>query len=194
MSPIRKRPPRPGGAGEPGVLVLGWGNPGRGDDALGALLVERLEQEAHGRPDWARHRFVTDFQLQPEHALDFADAAQVLFVDASVSAPEPCALVRVQPAQDASFTTHALSPQALLAVHAQLERAPPPPAWLLGIRGEDFTLGAPLAPGAKARLARATQLARALLSYPSAAYWDRAAAAAPSTPVPETPCAAGCTS
>lgn len=194
MSETRTRPQHARHAGGAAVLVIGWGNPGRGDDALGALLVDRLEQESRGRPDWAHHRFMTDFQLQPEHALDFGDAAQLLFVDTSVSVPEPCALARVQPAQDASFTTHALSPQALLAVHAQLDGAPPPPAWLLGVRGEDFTLGAPLSPGAKARLARATQLARALLSYPTAAYWDRAATSGSSATAAQAAVAPGCTS
>jgi hydrogenase maturation protease len=164
------------------VLVLGWGNPGRGDDALGPRLLEQLEADAASRPEWARHGFVSDFQLQPEHALDLDGAAQVLFVDASASIPEAFRLSRVAAAPDGSFTTHALSPQALLAVREQIAGEKAPPAWLLAVRGDAFELGAPLSAHAEARLSGAAQLARELLSHPDPAYWDRATArAAPCT-------------
>ena len=110
------------------VLVLGWGNPGRGDDALGPMLLESLESEAANRPDWESHGFVTDFQLQPEHALDLDGAAQVLFVDASTSAAAPFTLTRISPARDRSFSSHALSPQAVLAVCEQVTGQAAPPA------------------------------------------------------------------
>ncbi|MFY9316826.1 MAG: hydrogenase maturation protease, partial [Burkholderiales bacterium] len=108
------------------VLLLGWGNPGRGDDAIGPRLLERLEAEAGRHPEWGEHGFVTDFQLQPEHALDLEGAGQVLFVDASASSPAPYGFTRVTPSRDRSFSTHALSPQALLAVVEGLEGAAPP--------------------------------------------------------------------
>ncbi|HUK03901.1 MAG TPA: hydrogenase maturation protease [Burkholderiales bacterium] len=154
------------------VLVLGWGNPSRGDDAIGPRLLERLEAEAALHPEWGEHGFVTDFQLQPEHALDLEGASQVLFVDASASSPVPYGFARVQPAQDRSFSTHALSPQALLAVHAGLAGKAPPPAWLLAVRGERFELGAPMSAAAEARLEAAGHLAENLLSHPDPAFWD----------------------
>jgi len=157
------------------VLVIGWGNPSRGDDALGPRLLEQLEADAASRPEWALHGFVSDFQLQPEHALDLDDAAQVLFVDASASISEAYRFSRVEAAPDGSFTTHALSPQALLAVREQIAGEPAPPAWLLAVRGDVFELGAPLSAQAETRLEGATRLARELLSHPDPAYWDRAA-------------------
>ena len=163
------------------VLVLGWGNPGRGDDALGPLLLESLESEAARRPDWEAHGFVSDFQLQPEHALDLDGAAQVLFVDASTSATAPFTLTRIAPARDRSFSSHALSPQAVLAVCEQVTGQAAPPAWLLGIRGEEFELGVPMSPEAASRLGAATELARDLLSNPDPAYWDRAMQGPPCT-------------
>ena len=163
------------------VLVLGWGNPGRGDDALGPMLLASLEAEAASHPDWREHGFLWDFQLQPEHTLDLDGAAQVLFVDASTRAPAPYALTRVAPARDRSFTTHALSPQALLSVREDIAGATAPEAWLLAIRGERFELGAAMDAQAEARLAAATRLARDLLSHPDPAYWDRAAEAPPCT-------------
>jgi hydrogenase maturation protease len=157
------------------VLLLGWGNPGRGDDAIGPRLLERLEAEAGRHPEWGEHGFVTDFQLQPEHALDLEGAGQVLFVDASARSPAPYAFTRVKPARDRSFSTHALSPQALLAVVEGLEGAAPP-AWLLAVRGEQFELGAPMSAAAEARLAAAERLAADLLSHPDPGFWDAAAA------------------
>ena len=62
------------------LLVFGWGNPSRGDDALGPLFVERIE--ALELPGVS---CLTDFQLQVEHALDIQDRRQVLFVDGGKS-------------------------------------------------------------------------------------------------------------
>jgi hydrogenase maturation protease len=161
------------------VVVLAWGNPSRGDDAIGPRLAEALEAQAARHPEWARHAFVTDFQLQPEHALDLEGADLVLFVDASATAPAPFAFTRVGVSLDRSFTTHALSPQALLAVRAGLAGEPVPPAWLLAVRGEGFELGQPMRPAAREGLTRALELAARLLSRPDPAYWERE-----STPTP----------
>jgi hydrogenase maturation protease len=154
------------------VLVLAWGNPSRGDDAVGPRLAEALEAQAVRHPEWAGHAFVTDFQLQPEHALDLDGADLALFADASVAAPSPFAFGRVAPSRDRSFTSHALSPQALLAVHAGLARGATPPAWLLAVHGEGFELGQPVSAAAQAGLARALALAARLLSNPDPAFWD----------------------
>ncbi len=48
------------------ILVLGYGNPSRGDDALGPLLLDFIQQHL----DTSQFEIVTDFQLQIEHALD----------------------------------------------------------------------------------------------------------------------------
>ena len=37
-----------------------------------------------------------------------------------------------------------MSPQSVLQVYRDLNDAPPPPSWLLAIRGERFELGEPL--------------------------------------------------
>ena len=126
------------------VLVFGWGNPSRGDDALGPLFVEAVEaMQLRGV------ECLTDFQLQVEHALDLRARERVLFVDASADAAAPFTLERIEPVRDASFTTHAVSPQAVLQVYCDLEAEAPPPCWLLAIRGEAWELGTP--PSANAR-------------------------------------------
>lgn len=126
------------------LLVFGWGNPSRGDDALGPLFVERII--AKNLPGV---ECLTDFQLQVEHALDLHGRSRILFVDASLEAAAPFVAAPIAAARDASFTTHAMTPQAVLQVYRDLEDADPPPCWLLAIRGEHFELGAP--PGAEAR-------------------------------------------
>ncbi len=138
------------------LLVFGWGNASRGDDALGPLFVQGLRERLAREPALAAQvECLEDYQLQPEHALDLVGRRQVLFVDASRDAPPPFALSQPQPARDASFSTHTMSPAALLQVFVQLQGEAPPPSTLLAIRGQDFTLGAPLGDAAHAHLAEA---------------------------------------
>lgn len=143
------------------VLVFGWGNPSRGDDALGPLCVDRLRAlGGYG----GRVEFLDDFQLQVEHALDLVGRTQVLFVDASRSAVAPFEVLAVQARQDASFTTHAMSPQALLQVFRDIHREAPPPCTLLGIRAAGFALGEPPSAQALHDLDAAVDWARAWIS------------------------------
>ncbi|MDV7391306.1 hydrogenase maturation protease, partial [Arthrospira platensis SPKY1] len=102
----------------PYLLILAVGNPSRGDDALGPLFLERLETLREPRGDWDGVELLTDFQLQIEHAVDLEKRELVLFVDASVSCPPPFQFTRLRPAQDVSYTSHALSPAAVLHVYA----------------------------------------------------------------------------
>ena len=134
------------------TLIFGWGNPSRGDDALGPLFVEHFAELAARHPEWGGIDFLTDFQLQVEHALDLQGRQRVLFVDASLDAPAPCSLTRIEAARDDSFTTHAMSPQAVLKVFVDIDDGEPPPCWLLAIRGERLELGEELSTGAVAAL------------------------------------------
>ncbi len=133
----------------PALLILGWGNRSRGDDALGPLFVERLQAwTSAGGPGEQVAEFIEDYQLQPEHALDLCGRSHVLFVDASLVCEPPCELRRVAAHRDHSFSSHALSPQALLQVFRDIHHTEPPECSLLAIRGEFFDLGA--APGRSA--------------------------------------------
>ena len=58
----------------------------------------------------------------------------------------------VEPLKDPTFTTHLLSPQALLHTYQEVEQSPPPPAWTIAIRGERFELGEPMSEAAKRHL------------------------------------------
>jgi hydrogenase maturation protease len=145
------------------ILIFGYGNPSRGDDALGPELLRLLEEDrASGRlPD--SFETLTDFQLQIEHATDLEGRELVLFVDASVAAEPPFQISRLQPQRDNSYTSHAMSPAAVLAVFEQVMGSAPPPTYLLTIPGYDFELGHPLSTTAQEHLSTALRWARELL-------------------------------
>jgi hydrogenase maturation protease len=149
------------------TLIFGWGNPSRGDDALGPLFVEHFTALAASHPEWGEVDCLTDFQLQVEHALDLQGRSRVLFVDASIKAAAPCTLEPISAAKDASFTTHAMSPQSVLLVYAEIEDSAPPPAWLLAIRGEHFELGEELSNDARDHLTAALELAVRWIETPA---------------------------
>lgn len=148
------------------LVILAVGNPSRGDDALGPLFLEQLG-------DWPDVELITDFQLQIEHAVDLEDRTLALFVDASMSCPAPYQFTRLQPIQDTSYTSHALSPAAVLHVYQQINHAMPPPAFQLAIRGESFELGETMSAAAEAHLVAALEFASQLLAIPDGQVWQR---------------------
>lgn len=133
-------------------LIFAWGNPSRGDDAIGPLFIERLQAQAGGHPEWGEFDCLTDFQLQIEHALDLTGRERVLFVDASVSCAAPFEVSLLAPGRDRSFTSHAMSPGALLQVYRELHGEEPPTSQLLAIRGKRFELGEALSAEAESHL------------------------------------------
>lgn len=134
------------------VLIFGWGNPSRGDDALGPLFVERIQ--AMNLPGV---ECLTDFQLQVEHALDLLDRERILFIDASVDIDTPYRYRRLSPARDATFSTHAITPESVMQVYVDLHDDDPPPCDLLAIRGTSFELGESLSPAATSALEAALE-------------------------------------
>ena len=158
------------------LLIFGYGNPSRGDDALGPELLGLLEGERERRPGWETIETQTDFQLQIEHALDLEGRGLALFIDASVSGPGPFAFVRVLPEEDRTYSSHALSPAAVLQVWEQVKGVPAPPTYLLTVRGYEFELGEPIGEAARANLEAAFRFAVALCEDRSPESWARAAA------------------
>ena len=142
----------------PPQLVFAWGNRSRGDDALGPLFLETLR--ARLGADHTQTEWLEDFQLQVEHALDLQGRSRVLFVDASQDCAAPFEVSTVLARRDASFTSHAMSPQALLQVYLDLHQQPAPPCTLLAIRAEQFALGTEPSEVALANLAQALDWAQ----------------------------------
>jgi hydrogenase maturation protease len=121
------------------VLVLAVGNPSRGDDAIGPELAARLEAAALPGVE-----VITEFQLQVENALDLVGRERVIFVDAGTGTPAPYELRRVTANAAFLHTSHALSPEAVLATYERVTGQVAPESWVLCVRGESFELGAPL--------------------------------------------------
>lgn len=141
------------------LLVFGWGNASRGDDALGPLFVQRLTDMLDAAQR-SRVELLEEYQLQVEHALDLVGRERVLFVDASVDAAAPFVAAPVVATQHADAASHALTPDALLRVYRQLHGCDAPPCTLLAIRGERFGLGERLSDAAASHLEAALRWAR----------------------------------
>jgi len=125
-------------------LVIGIGNPLRGDDGVGALLAEQVG----GR---------SVQQLTPELAAELAELEEVLFIDAWL-APAGAApqLTEIAPAA-AAAGSHRLEPAQLLAISQALYgRAPA--ACLLQVPAHAFEHGNTLSVEIQAALPRAQAL------------------------------------
>jgi hydrogenase maturation protease len=149
------------------VLLFGYGNLSRGDDALGPLLLEYAESHC----DLDAIEILSDFQLQIEHALDLENRRLVLFVDASVACANAFDFALLKPAKDKSYTTHAMSPAAVLDVYQSIKNQQPPPCFLLSIKAEQFELGDGLSQNAENNLVQACSFAGRLLSNPDLDFW-----------------------
>jgi hydrogenase maturation protease len=135
------------------LLVFAIGNESRGDDALAPLLVRQLQTDG-------LVEVIEDFQLQVEHVTDLLGRSAVLFVDADMSCEAPFHFSAIAAAQDNSYTSHAMTPFALLHTFNQVYKTNPPPCFLLRIRGYGFELGESLSNEASANLKRATARVR----------------------------------
>jgi len=139
------------------IVILACGNPSRGDDALAPCLISQL-------PHFDDVVIVEDFQLQIEHACDLQHAKQAIFIDASVSGESPFSFYPIQPSNQVSYTSHALSPEEVLGVYQKTFQTLPPPSFVLAIRGTSFELGDPLSNVAQQNLQSALSFLRRFLS------------------------------
>lgn len=139
------------------ILILGYGNPGRGDDGLGPALASAIG--ALGMPDVTVEEA---YQLNIEDAAALAEHDGALFVDASIACAEPFEFRKASAAHSISFTSHSVDPASVLAICEENFR-PAPEAWVLAIRGYDFELGESLTPQAERNLEAALDFVRALI-------------------------------
>lgn len=116
------------------ILVLGYGNPGMGDDGLGPALAEKIESL-----DLAGVTVDAAYQLNIEDAAAVAEHDLVIFVDAAAAGSEPFSARRLTPAADITFTSHLVSAESILAI-SQEAFGKVPECWLIGIRGYEFDL------------------------------------------------------
>ncbi len=138
-------------------LVLGYGNPGRGDDGLAVRLVETL---LDGAPEGVDVEVA--FQPGIEHAAAVAEHDWVLFVDAAAEGRAPCEVRMVEAQPHAAFSTHVVDLGSILTI-AEKSFGSRTPTWLLAVRGYDFGMTEELSEGASRNLDGALACARELV-------------------------------
>ncbi|MBL4608014.1 MAG: hypothetical protein JKY01_09335 [Pseudomonadales bacterium] len=147
------------------LCIIAQGNDMRGDDALGPMLIERLQQ----LPPTSSINYQWDFQFCLEHALAFSNYDCVLLVDASTKIEEPFCISSVSPSLEQAAITHSLNPSTLYNVFMThvLENGNPLPLVLqLEIKAYQFDLGARISLQAQENLEQAwNHLQNILLQY-----------------------------
>lgn len=130
-------------------LLIGYGNPLRGDDGVGPAVAERFEAEAASLIGDAAGflRVVTLPQLVPELAEVMAKAERVVLVDASRGmTPGEVGTRRVEPSPEASENRiHAYDPSTLAAWAGNLY-GNCPEVHIVAVGAETFSFGQGLSP------------------------------------------------
>jgi hydrogenase maturation protease len=119
-------------------LIVGFGNPLRGDDALGPIVAEHLRAQLHS----PAIQILTPQALTPELAADLAQVELALFIDAARegrTGQVDCR--RVEPAGDVSPSriAHRLDVAMLLTWSRQLYGTAPP-TYLLTTRAVSLSM------------------------------------------------------
>jgi len=130
------------------VLILAYGNPLRGDDAIAWRAAEELQKTLPS--SLAEIRAL--HQLTPELAETMSAAEAVIFLDAACDGQPGairCTAVKAEP-QQPNFS-HQMTPQSLLALCEQLYSARPR-SFVVSVAGESFAVGEPLSPAAESAL------------------------------------------
>lgn len=131
--------------GPPGpvTIIVGYGNPLRGDDGIGPRVAEAVAEWR--LPDV---RAVAVHQLTPELAEPLAAADRAIFVDARVDhLGEATRVQLLEPAGAATAIGHTGDPRSLLAL-AQAAFGRHPHAWSITVPATNLTLGEGLSPTA----------------------------------------------
>jgi hydrogenase maturation protease len=112
-------------AGEPHILVIGYGNTLRGDDGVGPHVVEIVGQL--GLPGV---RTMICPLLTPELADPISRSSQVVFVDAAVDAPREVQWRKLEPNETSQIMAHAADPRTMLALARDVFGHAPQGWWL----------------------------------------------------------------
>jgi len=116
-----------------GLLIIGYGNELRGDDAVGPLAARKLADR--GFDALALH------QLTPELAERIAAARAVIFLDADACVPPRHVMVEPLVPDGAPSTLGHYGGSAGLLFLAQTVYGACPDAWLVRIGAESFEFG-----------------------------------------------------
>jgi hydrogenase maturation protease len=133
----------------PRVLIIGWGNPLRGDDGLGWRAAGRLAAALKGHDVTVR----VSHQLMPEFAEEISRSELVIFIDAACdNGAGELRFERVEPRCSPSATfSHQMDPAALTGMARTLYGFCPD-AYLFSVGGRSFEYGEELSSEVQAAL------------------------------------------
>ena len=137
------------------ILIYGYGNPCRQDDALGVRLTENIEQ-------WIKNENISNVDVDCNYQLNIEDSEKishydvVIFADASAENIDDFIYTQVNP-DDATieFTMHAVSPAFVLDLCKKLY-GKCPTTFLLHIKGYEWDFTEKISDEATLNLTKAT--------------------------------------
>jgi hydrogenase maturation protease len=145
-------------ATDAGVVVIGIGNPYRGDDAVGVSLVRRLRDKID-----ATRATILEFAGDGASLMSAWEAFDsAILVDATLSGAAPGTIQRIDatsevvPAGFFRYSTHAFGVAEAIELARTLNRLPPRLV-IFGIEGTCFEAGAPLSAPVLSALATVEQ-------------------------------------
>ena len=132
------------------ILVYGYGNPGRQDDALGSEFINLTNT-------WIENNNILNIQTDCNYQLNIEDAERisnfdkVFFVDAVENSIKDFELRSISPSQDVSFSTHSVHPAYILYMCDKIFDKRPT-AFLIQIKGYEWNFMAGMTMRAKKNL------------------------------------------
>ena len=139
------------------VLVIGYGNTLRGDDAAGIRAAELIVKR-HSEIEC-----VCIHQLMPELAEQIAVSDIVFFFDADVNVTQPNMRLAMPNVEDDQPRTHFISPESLLRLSQMLYQRMPSKAYIIGIPASQFEFSEELSESTKKAIEESVILAESLL-------------------------------
>ncbi len=141
------------------ILVYGYGNPGRQDDALGIRLAENIEK-------WIADENIPGVDVDFNYQLNIEDSERispfdiVIFADASIEVIDDFIFTKVN-ADEATieFTMHAVSPAFVLDLCKKLY-GKTPETFLMHIKGYEWEFIEELTEEARLNLVKATDFVK----------------------------------
>lgn len=135
------------------ILIIGFGNELRGDDAVGPAVADAVAYQ-----QWPGVCAVGTRQLTPELAEAVAGASEVYFVDASADPGQASVQldqITVEPTP--AWLGHVSRPADVMAL-AAAAFGKAPKAWLVTIPGESFEVGTRLSTSAEQGMRQAFEI------------------------------------
>lgn len=120
------------------ILIYGFGNPGRQDDALGILLAGEIET-------WAQKNKLANVEADQNYQLNIEDSEKishydvVIFADASVNTSQSFSYSVLKPDLGTEFSMHSIKPSVIVGLCEQIYGGFPK-SFLLQIRGYEWEM------------------------------------------------------